>query len=133
MNKLEITIPSKVNNLHMVENFIESFTTTFNLSSKLLGKISLAVIEAFTNAIKYGNSVDATKMVTVVAEKIDNQLKVTLSDEGEGFDYSIIPDPTIPENIDKESKRGLFLMEKLSDELIFENNGATVIMIFITN
>ena len=133
MNKLEITIPSKVNNLHMVENFIESFTTTFNLSSKLLGKISLAVIEAFTNAIKYGNSVDATKMVTVVAEKIDNQLKVTLSDEGEGFDYSIIPDPTIPENIDKESKHGLFLMEKLSDELIFENNGATVIMIFITN
>ena len=133
MNKLEITIPSKVNNLHMVENFIESFTTTFNLSSKLLGKISLAVIEAFTNAIKYGNSGDATKMVTVVAEKIDNQLKVTLSDEGEGFDYSIIPDPTIPENIDKESKRGLFLMEKLSDELIFENNGATVIMIFITN
>ena len=117
----------------MVENFIESFTTTFNLSSKLLGKISLAVIEAFTNAIKYGNSGDATKMVTVVAEKIDNQLKVTLSDEGEGFDYSIIPDPTIPENIDKESKRGLFLMEKLSDELIFENNGATVIMIFITN
>ena len=133
MNKLEITIPSKVNNLHMVENFIESFTTTFNLSSKLLGKISLAVIEAFTNAIKYGNSGDVTKMVTVVAEKIDNQLKVTLSDEGEGFDYSIIPDPTIPENIDKESKRGLFLMEKLSDELIFENNGATVIMIFITN
>ena len=133
MNKLEITIPSKVNNLHMVENFIESFTTTFNLSSKLLGKISLAVIEAFTNAIKYGNSGDATKMVTVVAEKINNQLKVTLSDEGEGFDYSIIPDPTIPENIDKESKRGLFLMEKLSDELIFENNGATVIMIFITN
>ena len=133
MNKLEITIPSKVNNLHMVENFIESFTTTFNLSSKLLGKISLAVIEAFTNAIKYGNSGDATKMVTVVAEKIDNQLKVTLSDEGEGFDYSIIPDPTIPENIDKESKRGLFLMEKLSDELIFENNGATGIMIFITN
>ena len=133
MQSFKKSIPSKVNNLHMVENFIESFTTTFNLSSKLLGKISLAVIEAFTNAIKYGNSGDATKMVTVVAEKIDNQLKVTLSDEGEGFDYSIIPDPTIPENIDKESKRGLFLMEKLSDELIFENNGATVIMIFITN
>ena len=130
MNKLEITIPSKVNNLHMVENFIESFTTTFNLSSKLLGKISLAVIEAFTNAIKYGNSGDATKMVTVVAEKIDNQLKVTLSDEGEGFDYSIIPDPTIPENIEKESKRGLFLMKTLSNELIFENNGATIIMMF---
>ena len=133
MNKLNISIPSKVSNIYIVENFIESFTTTFNLPSKLLGKISLSVIEAFTNSIKYGNSGDATKMVTVVAEKVDNQLKVTVSDEGEGFDYTIIPDPTLIENIEKESKRGLFLMKRLSDELIFENNGATVIMIFIIN
>ena len=130
MQSLKISIPSSVNNFHMIENFIESFTTTFNLPSELLGKISLAVIEAFTNAIKYGNSGDVTKMVTVVAEKKDNQLKVTLSDEGEGFDYNIIPDPTIPENIEKESKRGLFLMKTLSNELIFENNGATIIMMF---
>lgn len=130
VHKLEISIPSQVNSIYEVENFLEGFTATFKLSSKLLGRINLSVMEAVGNAILYGNNKDVRKMVTVVAEEKSNQIIFTISDEGKGFDYTNIPDPTLQENIEKESKRGLFLMKVLSDDLIFENNGATVIMIF---
>ena len=58
-------------------------------------------------------------------------MEITVSDEGKGFDYNQKNDLTIPENIEKESNRGLFLMNILTDEkLIFENNDSTVIMTF---
>lgn len=130
MDKLEISISSEINNIVKVENFIESFTEFFRLPSSLYGKISLSVIEAVNNAILSGNKRQKDKMVTLIAEKTDTQFKVTISDEGEGFDFHVIPDPTLPNNIDKVAGRGLYLMKTLSDELIFENGGATVILVF---
>ncbi len=130
MDKLEISISSEINNIVKVENFIESFTEFFRLPSSLYGKISLSVIEAVNNAILSGNKRQKDKMVTLIAEKTDTQFKVTISDEGEGFDFHVIPDPTLPDNIDKVAGRGLYLMKTLSDELIFENGGATVILVF---
>lgn len=130
MDKLEISISSEINNIVKVENFIESFTEFFRLPSSLYGKISLSVIEAVNNAILSGNKRQKDKMITLIAEKTDTQFKVTISDEGEGFDYHVIPDPTLPDNIDKVAGRGLYLMKTLSDELIFENGGATVILVF---
>ena len=53
-----------------------------------------------------------------------------MNDEGDGFDYTNIPDPTLPDNIDKIAGRGLYLMKTLSNELIFENNGASVTLVF---
>ena len=128
--KLEISIPSEVSCTHMIEAFIEDFTMASNVSSKLFGRINLSVVEAVANSILYGNRQDANKLVKVVAEEINHQLIFTIRDEGEGFDYTIIPDPTLEENLDKESKRGLFLMKVLSDDLLFENKGATVILVF---
>ena len=47
-----------------------------------------------------------------------------------GFDYSYIPDPTLPDNIEKDAGRGLYLMKTLSDDLIFEDGGSKVTMVF---
>lgn len=130
MNKLEISISSEISNIVKIENFIESFSAHFKLSSELFGKISLSVIEAVNNAILSGNKRNADKKVTLIAEKTPAQFKVTVKDEGEGFDYTHIPDPTLPDNINKVTGRGLYLMKTLSDDLIFENNGATVTLVF---
>ena len=127
MNKLSISISSEISNIVKVENFVETFTA---LPSVLYGKISLSVIEAVNNAILSGNKRQPDKMVSLVAEKTDKQFKVTVSDEGEGFDYEVIPDPTLPDNINKITGRGLYLMKTLSDELIFENGGSTVTLVF---
>jgi serine/threonine-protein kinase RsbW len=53
-----------------------------------------------------------------------------VKDCGNGFDYENLPDPTAPENLLKENGRGIFLMKNLADEVLFENNGNTVHLIF---
>ena len=87
------------------------------MSPELFGRISLSVIEAVNNAILSGNKREADKMVTVIAEKVNNQFRVTVNDEGDGFDYTNIPDPTLPDNIDKIAGRGLYLMQTRSNNM----------------
>lgn len=130
MNKLEFAISSEVGNIVKIENFIDSFCAYFDLDPELLGKVSLSVIEAVNNAILSGNKQNPEKQVELVAEKADNKLFISVSDKGEGFDYTQIPDPTQPDNLEKLAGRGLFLMKSLSDDLVFENNGSKVILVF---
>lgn len=130
MNKLNLSISSEVGNIVKVENFIESFTETFGLKPELFGKVSLPVIEAVNNAILSGNKLSPAKTVYIAAWKEDDRFYVSVEDEGEGFDYTHIPDPTLPDNIEKVAGRGLYVMKTLSDELIFENNGAKVTLVF---
>ena len=59
-------------------------------------------------------------------KKDKKSLRIRVDDEGGGFDYKNIPDPTAPENIQNINGRGIFLMEKLSDGLEYSRNGATV-------
>jgi serine/threonine-protein kinase RsbW len=59
-----------------------------------------------------------------------DQLHVLVKDYGKGFDYASIPDPTAPENIENINGRGIFLMDKLSDELVFYDDGTRVELIF---
>lgn len=130
MNKLNLSISSEVGNIVKVENFIESFGDTFGLKPELFGKISLPVIEAVNNAILSGNKLSPDKKVCLEAWKEKDKFYVSVQDEGEGFDYTNIPDPTLPDNIEKVAGRGLYVMKTLSDELLFENNGAKVTLVF---
>lgn len=130
MNKLEISIRSEIINIVKIESFIESFAEHFQLHADLYGKVSLSVIEAVNNAILSGNKQVPDKLVVVTAEKDENVFRITVKDEGDGFDYTHIPDPTLPDNIKKIAGRGLYLMKTLSDELIFEDGGSKVILIF---
>lgn len=130
MNKLELSIGSEIDNIMEVENFIEQFIEQFQVGPKVYGKISLSVIEAVNNAILSGNKQIAEKKVQITAEKEDGKLSVIVKDEGEGFDYTNIPDPTLPDNVEKIAGRGLYLMKTLSDDLVFEDNGSKVTLIF---
>lgn len=130
MNKLELVISSEVSNIVKVENFIENLTGHFELPDDLYGKISLSLIEAVNNAILSGNKQQADKKVKIVAKLCDDKFMISVEDEGEGFDYENIPDPTLPDNIKKIAGRGLYLIKTLSDELEFEKGGAKVIMTF---
>lgn len=130
MNKLELIISSEISNIIKVENFIESFADSFSLPVKLYGKVSLSVIEAVNNAILSGNKQQSDKLVKLIVWLENDYLKISIEDQGEGFDYKNIPDPTLPDNVGKVAGRGLYLMKTLSDELLFENNGAKVTMFF---
>ena len=82
------------------------------------------------NAIKHGNQNITSKNVSISLLLNESQLKFRIEDEGKGFDYHNLPDPTAPENIEKPGGRGIFLMKHLADEVIFSENGSVVELIF---
>ena len=124
--KKVIKISSKIENLRKVEKVIDEISGEFHISEDLYGNILIAALEATNNAIMHGNKLDESKEVSIAFDLQNNVLRVKVDDEGIGFDYKHIPDPTAPENIENVNGRGIFLMEKLSDNLNFTRNGATV-------
>jgi serine/threonine-protein kinase RsbW len=105
---------------------VDDLSAELNISSDIYGNILIASLEAANNAIIHGNKLDENKLVNICVKKDESSLKIMIEDEGDGFDYRNIPDPTAPENIENVNGRGIFLMEKLSDNIEFTRNGATV-------
>ncbi|HEY8400428.1 MAG TPA: ATP-binding protein [Cytophagaceae bacterium] len=130
MNSLKIQIPSIVENIRIVESFIDNVKDKFSIDDEIYGNIMVAVTEAVNNAIKHGNSSDKNKNVTLSATSKENLLEFSIEDEGSGFNYENLPDPTAPENIDKLGGRGIFLMKHLSDEVKFTKEGRVVTLTF---
>jgi len=95
----------------------------------------VAALEAVNNAVTHGNRSDPNKIVDVEIAFEDNGINITVTDEGEGFNPKSIPDPTMPENIEELSGRGVFLMTKLADSIKFNEKGNSVTMSFkeVTN
>lgn len=133
MSKSELTILSDLNNLPEVEDFIENLIDKFGIEENLRVRIMLPVIEAVNNAILFGNKKDSKKTVKLTAAKNNQKIVITVEDEGEGFDFNHIPNPTTPENLMKTTGRGLYLMMTLTDNLLFARNGAKVVMTFVLN
>lgn len=123
-------IPSKIENLRIVEKAVDELSSEYNLSSELYGNILIATIEAANNAILHGNKLDESKNVNIRFKIEDKFLSIVVKDQGEGFDYKSIPDPTAPENLEKINGRGVFLMERLSDKIMFSDNGSKVELLF---
>ncbi len=130
MNSLHIQIPSLTENLRIVESFIDNVKERFRLNDDIYGNIMVSVTESVNNAIHHGNGQDASKNVSIRLELNQNQVTFAITDEGSGFDYHNLPDPTAPENIDKLGGRGIFLMKHLADAVHFNQEGRQVELVF---
>jgi serine/threonine-protein kinase RsbW len=125
-----LKIESKMSNLRVIENAIDEMTGAIGINQDNYGKILVATLEAVNNAITHGNKADPLKHVDVEINFDNNEINITVTDEGEGFDPKKIPDPTMPENIEALSGRGVFLMTKLADSIGFNDKGNSVTMSF---
>lgn len=130
-----LKIESRISNLRIIENAIDEMTGSIGIKQDDYGKIMVAALEAVNNAITHGNKSDPQKIVDVELMYENNEIIIKVTDEGEGFRPEKIPDPTMPENIEELSGRGVFLMTKLADEIKFNNEGNSVTMNFkeVTN
>ncbi|NLI24302.1 MAG: ATP-binding protein [Bacteroidales bacterium] len=128
--KRTMKIASKIENLREVEKVVDEIATKFQLKNELYGNILIAFLEAVNNAIVHGNKQNEEKDVIVNITIEKGELHIVVKDQGKGFDYENVPDPTAPENIENISGRGIFLMRKLSDKLIFDENGTKAELIF---
>lgn len=130
MDSLKIQIPSLSENIRIVESFIDNVKDRFQIDDDIYGNIMVAVTESVNNAIRHGNKMDKSKNVKLVVESEENKLKFSIEDQGPGFDYHNLPDPTAPENLDKLGGRGIFLMKHLADEVNFYDEGRKVELVF---
>jgi serine/threonine-protein kinase RsbW len=133
MKSIKIEIPSLLENIRMIESFIDNAKETFQLDDDIYGNIMIAVTEAVNNAIVHGNRNDTSKNVKLTLELLDHSIKFRVEDEGKGFDYHDLPDPTAPENLIKPGGRGIFLMKNLCDEVAFKKQGKIVELDFYMN
>ncbi|MFQ5424162.1 MAG: ATP-binding protein [Phycisphaerae bacterium] len=88
--------------------------------------IKLALEEALTNAVRHGNSGDATKHIFVRYRVTRERTEIEIRDEGRGFQPDCVPDPTRPENIDCPNGRGIMLMQAYLDEIEYVEPGNLV-------
>ena len=133
MNTISIQVPSIMENIRMIESFIDNAKERFDLNDDIYGNIMIAVTEAVNNAIKHGNSGNKSKNVYLSLYLEDSLIKFIVKDEGTGFNHESLPDPTAPENLEKPGGRDIFLMKHLSDEVEFKDNGRIVELSFYMN
>jgi serine/threonine-protein kinase RsbW len=120
------TISSKRNQLPKVEKITSSIADKMKLNEEQKDNLSIAVTEAVGNAIVHGNKEDAKKKVTLEFDLKKNEINVTVKDEGKGFDPDTISNPLEPENIMKESGRGIFILSSLMDKVKYSENGSKI-------
>lgn len=127
---VKLSISSRLENIAKVESLIDTLREQYDLDDKQYGNILLASVEAVTNAIEHGNNLDEGKEVKIKAYKSEHSFNLFIQDEGRGFNPDAIPDPTSPEFREQPDGRGVFLMRKLADEVLFRDGGRCVEMKF---
>jgi serine/threonine-protein kinase RsbW len=125
-----IRMTSNPRNVEKVTTFVENLANTFRLAPDTYGNVLISLTEAVNNAIIHGNKRDESKTVEVHTMQRNGSLAITVKDEGKGFDYSNLPDPTCADRICECGGRGVFLMRQLSDNCRFQDNGRIVEMEF---
>lgn len=121
-----LVFPSKVENISIAERLVDDITEEYGVGEENYGNILIALTEAVNNAICHGNKSDESKDVLLVFKTDKDHLIFEIEDQGPGFDYHNLPDPTAPENIEQPNGRGVFLMQHLADEVNFNETGSVV-------
>lgn len=130
MHEINIKIPSIPENIRIVESFVDNVKDDFKINNDLYGNIMVSLTESVNNAIIHGNKKDKTKMVNLTLRIQDKTIRFFVKDEGAGFDYKNLQDPTSPANLEKVGGRGIFLMHHLCDEVNFNETGTEVELVF---
>ena len=125
-----LTLASDPSNLNQVEQLVNQLSTRYQLNQEKHDSLLISLTEAVSNAIIHGNKQDRTKTVCIRYAQITDGLAVRVSDQGRGFNYNSLPDPTSPERLCECGGRGVFLMHQLCDRMRFINGGSTVEMQF---
>ncbi len=121
-----LSIKSDKKELVKVEQFLRLYYKANNLPEDTFNKVWLCVSEAVINSIEHGNKMKFEKKVTIKVSCVNTDLEVEISDEGDGFNYTNVADPTSHENILKETGRGIFIMKAICSNLKFRDKGKCV-------
>lgn len=102
-----------------IENFILDIARENNVDEEKFNSLALSAAEAASNSMIHGNKNNPKKKVLVRVFITNKLMKIIFKDEGKGFEPSSVPDPTTPENILKESGRGIHIMKSYLSALYY--------------
>jgi len=129
----KINFSSQPENLALVEKLVDEICESNNIKDDFYGNILISITEAVNNAIQHGNKYDSNKRIKISFASYHDVLYFSVEDQGQGFDYNNLPDPTDPGNLEKINGRGIFLMKNLADEVAFSKKGRMVELNFKTS
>lgn len=126
-----LVIQSDPDNVVKVDEWAERIAVEMGFTEDHRDDIAISVTEAVNNAISHGNDNDPNRRVIIEFDKRKDSLKVTVRDEGCGFNLGDVDDPRKPENLMKPCGRGVLIIRKLMDEASFSygKNGMQVVMV----
>ena len=119
---MKISIPSKIESIDEAVVKSVEFAKEVGFAEDAIFGIDMAVREAVANAVKHGNKLDETKKVDVTLNSITEGLEIIVRDRGDGFHVDKVPDPTNPENLLKDSGRGILFMQNFVDTVEWHNH-----------
>lgn len=126
---IHLDLPSSIQYIYLLDTIILEILNEMEFDEETIEQVSLAVIEAGTNAIKHGNKEDLNKHAHFEFIVQPDKFTVVVQDEGQGFKRAEVADPLDPANLLKSSGRGIFLMEACMDSVTFEQSGTIVKMV----
>ncbi len=121
-----LQLPSKHESITLLENLIEEIADKHNISEDTFANMMTCLSEAVINGMVHGNKLVAEKKVIVNADVEGKRIVWTVTDQGDGFDYNNLADPTAPENLENLTGRGVFIIKHLADQCIFNSKGNEV-------
>ena len=125
--ELSLNVPSDLDYVGPAVELIAASCPVGTLSRRrVLFNLRTAFAEALANAIAYGNHRDPGRVVRVRVEVARDAVRLHVTDEGNGFDPAGVPDPTLPERLEREDGRGLFVLRSLVDHVAFNEKGNSV-------
>ena len=128
-NSFHVIIPSKFPAGRDVQKRIVDKVTRLGYTSQSQFGIKVALEEALINAIKHGNREHPKKKVRIAVKATPKQLEVVIEDEGPGFNRKSVPDPTLKENLEKCTGRGILLIEAYMTSVKWSHGGRRLKMI----
>jgi len=125
---VDLVIPSDPAEARTIQEQIEQLLQARETHDHDIFSIRLALEEALVNAIKHGNQMNRDKVVRISYRLLVDRFEIAISDEGEGFDPTDVPDPTAIENLERPCGRGLMLMRHYMSEVQYNARGNAVSM-----
>lgn len=116
MEKIQTTLESTLQSVDKAEAIAVTEAQKVGFDDDDAHQIGMAVRECMVNAVVHGNRYNKKKQVHLDVEASEGSIVVTIGDEGAGFDLSSLPDPTSPENLLRQSGRGILLIRAFMDE-----------------
>lgn len=127
----QLRFPSVLESIHLAEKLVDDVCSEYKVKEDYYGEVLICLTEAVNNAVVHGNRLSTDLQVSLTFElEGEKTLRFIISDEGPGFDYENLPDPTAPENLELPHGRGVFLMQRLADRCFFNNGGTEVVVEF---